>query len=79
MQGDFSGPPYLLDPQKMVVLMPRPSGQQGMVQKTFKGHTNYVFCVNWNPQSNLVVSGSFDESVKVWDVARGARFDLPGI
>ncbi len=23
-----------------------------------KGHTNYVFCVNFNPQSNLIVSGS---------------------
>lgn len=26
--------------------------------KTLKGHTNYVFCCNFNPQSNLIVSGS---------------------
>ncbi|KAJ3415509.1 WD repeat-containing protein 5 [Chytridiales sp. JEL 0842] len=39
--------------------------------KVFKGHTNYVFCVNFNPQSNLIVSGSFDESVRIWDVKKG--------
>ena len=39
--------------------------------KTLKGHTNFVFCVNFNPQSNLIVSGSFDESVRIWDVRDG--------
>jgi len=29
----------------------------GEMLKTLKGHTNYVFCVHFNPQSNLVVSG----------------------
>lgn len=32
-----------------------------------------MFCVNYNPSSNLIVSGSYDESVKLWDVARGTR------
>lgn len=45
---------------------------QSKCLKTLKGHTNYVFCCNFNPQSNLVVSGSFDESVRVWDVKTGA-------
>lgn len=31
---------------------------QGKALKTLKGHTNYVFCCNFNPQSNLIVSGS---------------------
>ena len=32
--------------------------QTGRCLKTLKGHTNYVFCCNFNPQSNLIVSGS---------------------
>uniref|UniRef100_A0AAR2LV34 WDR5-like beta-propeller domain-containing protein n=1 Tax=Pygocentrus nattereri TaxID=42514 RepID=A0AAR2LV34_PYGNA len=44
---------------------------RGKCLKTLKGHSNYVFCCNFNPQSNLVVSGSFDESVRIWDVKTG--------
>ena len=29
----------------------------GKCLKTLKGHSNYAFCCNFNPQSNLVVSG----------------------
>lgn len=31
---------------------------QAKCLKTLKGHSNYVFCCNFNPQSNLIVSGS---------------------
>jgi len=38
----------------------------------FRGHSNFVFCTKFNPQSsNLLVSGSFDETVKLWDVRTG--------
>ena len=42
-----------------------------------KGHTNFVFCVNFSPKSNLLVSGGFDETVRIWDVARGLSAPLP--
>ena len=39
--------------------------------RTLSGHTDYVFCVNFNTQGNLIVSGSFDESIILWDVRAG--------
>ena len=30
-----------------------------------------MFCVNFNHKSNLLASGGFDETVRIWDVARG--------
>lgn len=35
---------------------------------TLKGHTNYVFCLSWGPTGGILASGSFDESVRLWDV-----------
>ena len=49
-----------------------------MYDKILQGHTNYVLCCGFNPQSNLIVSGSFDESVRIWDVKTGVQLkNLP--
>ena len=48
--------------------------EKRMTVKILNGHTNFVFCVNFNPQSSLIVSGGFDETVRLWDVARGAIY-----
>lgn len=39
--------------------------------KTLNGHTNVVFCLCFSPHSNMLVSGGYDESVIIWDIARG--------
>ncbi|XP_078168478.1 transducin/WD40 repeat-like superfamily protein [Carex rostrata] len=39
--------------------------------RTLRGHASYVFCVNFNAQSNLLVSGSFDCTIRMWDVVSG--------
>lgn len=44
---------------------------QGETLVEFKGHSNFCFSVKFSPQGNLLVSGSFDETVKIWDVRSG--------
>lgn len=39
--------------------------------KVLQGHTNYVFCVEFGPTGGMLASGSFDESVRFWDVRAG--------
>lgn len=39
--------------------------------KTLRGHSNYVFCVEFGPTGGTLASGSFDESVRFWDVREG--------
>jgi len=39
--------------------------------KIMKGHTNYVFCLDYSPRNNIIASGSYDESVRFWDVQNG--------
>jgi len=33
----------------------------------YRGHDNFVFCVDQH--EHMIVSGSFDETVKIWDVS----------
>lgn len=41
-------------------------------RSVLQGHSNYVFCVSFNPMGNIIASGSFDESIKLWDVRSGS-------
>ena len=44
----------------------------GSQMHTLTGHTDTVWSVVFSPNGNLVVSGSYDTFVKIWDVATGA-------
>lgn len=33
------------------------------------GHNHYVMCAQFHPKEDLVVSGSMDQSVRVWDIS----------
>jgi WD40 repeat protein len=43
----------------------------GMVLSTFKGHEGSVACVAFSPDDSLLVSGSRDHAVILWDVKTG--------
>ncbi|XP_076454179.1 WD repeat and FYVE domain-containing protein 2-like [Babylonia areolata] len=47
---------------------------------TLKGHSGSVRCLAWDVERKLLFSGSFDESVIVWDIGgrRGTAFELQG-
>jgi COMPASS component SWD3 len=49
---------------------------KGLTHKHLKGHTKWVFCLNYNPTSNLLVSGGCEGDVRIWNVARGRRICL---
>src|SRR5262249_8665581 len=46
---------------------------------TFRGHTDWVHSVAFSPDGKRIVSGSFDNTVKVWDADKGTKtFSLKG-
>jgi COMPASS component SWD3 len=44
---------------------------QGECLKTLRGHDHFVFCCNYNLQGNMIASGCFDETVRLWDSRTG--------
>lgn len=45
--------------------------QGGPLVQTFNGHTGKVWAVAVTPDGRLEVSGSFDRTIKVWDIESG--------
>ncbi|HAA30813.1 MAG TPA: hypothetical protein DCE56_27835, partial [Cyanobacteria bacterium UBA8553] len=39
--------------------------------KILQGHTNWVFSLTFRPDSNILASGSWDGTIKLWDVLTG--------
>jgi len=44
----------------------------GSVLNTLEGHSDGVTSVNFSPDGQTIVSGSLDNTVKVWDVKIGS-------
>jgi WD40 repeat protein/serine/threonine protein kinase len=44
----------------------------------WEGHTDWVTCVAFSPDSKLLASGSNDQSVRLWDVATGKTVQTLG-
>ncbi|CAD7086166.1 unnamed protein product [Hermetia illucens] len=68
--GDYSGQ----------ITMLRLDAQGATFVTTFKGHTGSIRCLKWVEAAQLLFSGSFDQSINVWDVGgrRGTVYELQG-
>jgi len=54
------------------VLPPAPPLPQGSLAcRALSGHASFVFCLSFCPRTGLLASGSFDESVRLWDLRAG--------
>lgn len=55
-------------------------GRTGKFLATLNGHVGAVYQVAWSPDSNYLVSGSKDSTVKLWSMKnmKKAQCTLPG-
>ena len=47
------------------------SAHEPKLQNTMKGHSEGVYSVAWSPDGKTLASGSYDETIRLWDVATG--------
>ena len=47
------------------------SAQEPKLRATRKGHTNTVLSVAFSPDGKTLASGSYDKTIKLWDVQPG--------
>ncbi|XP_022207736.2 WD repeat and FYVE domain-containing protein 2 [Nilaparvata lugens] len=68
--GDYSG----------VITMLKLDASGAKVSTTLKGHTGSIRALAWDPAHQRLFSGSFDQSVIVWDIGgrQGTAYELQG-
>jgi WD40 repeat protein len=55
----------------LAVALPTGAIAQPKEKATLKGHTGFVYSVAYSPDGKTLASGSYDKSIKLWDVATG--------
>lgn len=68
------GPPYTLasaSDDKSILLWSPLSSDFPIAPSPLTGHSNYVYSLAFSPKGNMLVSGSYDEAVFLWDVRSG--------
>lgn len=50
--------------------------EQWISYKVLKGHLEDVYDISWSPDSNMLVSGSVDNTAILWDVQQGRSVSI---
>lgn len=47
---------------------------------TLKGHSDAIRCLAWDPEKQMLFSGSYDKVIICWDIGgkRGTAYELQG-
>jgi len=51
------------------------AGALGLLSEKTNAHSHYVMSVAFSPDGTKIVSGSFDTTIKVWDIINWSRKD----
>lgn len=50
---------------------------RGIAVRVLEGHTSFTRGLFWSPElPNIVLSGSWDSTIRVWDISDGACLDI---
>ena len=48
-----------------------------LLTKTEDAHEDALWCVAWKPRSSALITGSVDETVKLWALEEGGSLEIP--
>lgn len=74
--GTGYAPPPLIYPSLNVSLPLHSRPATGRMLLRYTNHTNWVLSLTWSPDGHSIASGSWDNTVQVWDAANGEELPI---